>query len=133
MVSSQATYSASLGYPQPVVAALAVKHLGTRSVTWKVALFAGEYADAEGATEGEAEGAAEAGRAMRGFALRDVQRGGAGRKVRLARGDQPAGGGEPRAAMFGEMVHVFVDEGTRRPVEKLDEGMREALMRLVVE
>lgn len=143
-MSSSTTYAASVAYPQPVVAALAVSHLGTRSVTWRVALFAGEYVEparegdegAAGASarEGEDEGrAAEA--ALSGFTLADVQSphagGGAGRRVRLVR--PAAGDGEPRAAAYGEAVHVFVDEESRRPVTELEEGMRRALLRLVVE
>ncbi|KPV72589.1 uncharacterized protein RHOBADRAFT_39171 [Rhodotorula graminis WP1] len=86
IVNSATTYAASVAYPQPVVAALAVSHLGTRSVTWRVALFAAEYGD-----------------------------------------------DEPRAAAYGEMVHVFVDQDSRRPVKELDDGMRAALQKLVVQ
>ncbi|GAA5853455.1 hypothetical protein JCM9279_007243 [Rhodotorula babjevae] len=140
IVSSSTTYAASVAYPQPVVAALAVSHLGTRSVTWRVALFAGEYVEPwreEGAGVGAGEGRA-APAELSGFTLDDVESarggggGGAGRRVRLVR---PAQGDddEPRAAAYGDMVHVFVDDESRRPVKELEEGMRVALQRLVVE
>ncbi|GAA5921046.1 hypothetical protein JCM3775_004067 [Rhodotorula graminis] len=138
IVNSATTYAASVAYPQPVVAALAVSHLGTRSVTWRVALFAAEYVEpaqderASAASAGAGERTSAA--ALSGFTLGDVQstHAGAGRRVRLVR---PAGEGddEPRAAAYGEMVHVFVDQDSRRPVKELDDGMRAALQKLVVQ
>ncbi|GAA5902362.1 hypothetical protein JCM8208_007269 [Rhodotorula glutinis] len=139
IVNSATTYAASVAYPQPVVAALAVSQLGTRSVTWRVALFAGEYVDPaqeEGTAAGAGAGAGErlSAAALSGFTLDDVQstRVGAGRRVRLVRPAAGDGDDEPRAAAYGEMVHVFVDEESRRPVKELDDGMRAALQRLVV-
>ncbi|BGP42843.1 Thioesterase domain-containing protein [Rhodotorula kratochvilovae] len=122
IVSSNTTYASSLAYPQPVIAALAVSKLTARSVVWRVALFGGEYA---------APSSAGVGDALSGHTLADLSGGeGAGRKVRLARG---ADGQDARAAAWGEMVHVFVDPETRRPVKQLGERMRGALQRLVVE
>ncbi|GJN93077.1 hypothetical protein Rhopal_006122-T1 [Rhodotorula paludigena] len=143
IVSSNTTYAASLAYPQPVIAALAISRLSERSLTWRVALFAGEYAPAaESGDRGELSGfeledlcgGEQAGQeAAQGFeagANTGARGAGVGRRVRLARSG--SGKDEARAAAWGEMVHVFVDAETRRPVERLDEGVRRALERLVV-
>lgn len=69
---------------------------------------------------------------MEGFgleALRDRESG-VGRKVRVKRDEKT--GEEVRAAAWGDMVHVFVDEQSRRPLKELDEGLRRALERLLV-
>ncbi|GAA6057961.1 hypothetical protein JCM3770_000652 [Rhodotorula araucariae] len=120
IVNSSTTYASSLAYPQPVIAALAVSRLSARTVVWRVALFGGEYVAPPASDD-----------ALAGHTLDDLVGGaGAGRKVRLGRGSD---GAEPRAAAWGEMVHVFVDPESRRPVQELEEGMRSALQRLVVE
>ncbi|BGP19397.1 hypothetical protein JCM10213v2_007486 [Rhodosporidiobolus nylandii] len=118
VVASHTSYASSLAYPEPVLAGLAVARLGTSSVEWRVALFAAEYAPAvelgglEGWEAGDAAGAE-----------------GAGRRVRL----KLDGKGEARAAAWGGMTHVFVDERSRKPVKGLESGMRAALERLLVE
>jgi acyl-CoA thioester hydrolase len=126
IVSSSTSYASSLSYPSPVVAALAVSNLSARSVTWRIALFEGEYVPAlEGDKAGQDGG-------MEGFgleALRDRE-GGVGRKLRVKRDEKT--GEEVRAAAWGDMVHVFVDEQSRRPLKELDEGLRRALERLLV-
>lgn len=106
IVTSETTYSSSLSYPSPVLAALAVQSLSARSVVWRVALFEGEYVEG-------------------GSGLEDVA-GEGGKRIRLK--------GE-RAAAYGTMTHVFVREdaeGVRRVVEELPEGMRGALEGLLV-
>ncbi|GAA6036293.1 hypothetical protein JCM8097_001648 [Rhodosporidiobolus ruineniae] len=123
IVASHTFYAAPLSYPQPVVAALAVKKLGTRSVEWSVALFAGEYAEVEeGGRAGEGGKLGE-----EGFTLSSLSAGGVGRRVRLVGGDKAT------AAAWGGMTHVFVDEETRKAVGGLDEEMRKGLEKLVVE
>ncbi|BGP10776.1 hypothetical protein JCM10049v2_006668 [Rhodotorula toruloides] len=121
IVSSSTSYASSLSYPSPIVAALAVSNLSARSVTWRIALFEGEYVpplDAGG----------EVG--MDGFSLDSLREGAVGRKVRVKKDEKS--GEEVRAAAWGEMVHVFVEEESRRPLKEMGEGLRRALERLLV-
>ncbi|BGP27072.1 hypothetical protein JCM10295v2_006034 [Rhodotorula toruloides] len=119
IVSSITSYSSSLSYPSPLIAALAVSRLSARSVTWRVALFEGEYVPSE----------EEGGGGMEGFDLEALGKGELGRQVRVRRDGK---GEEVKAAAWGEMVHVFVDQESRRPVKEMDEGLRGALERLLV-
>ncbi|GAA5886448.1 hypothetical protein JCM6882_001642 [Rhodosporidiobolus microsporus] len=133
IASSSLLYASSLAYPHPVVAALAVGKLGRRSVEWSVGLFEGEYvpALAEGSGAGEGAGGVE------GFDLEAAVGAGEGEGA----GQAAAGAGRPvrikggkgaRAAAWGPMTHVFVDEQSRKAIEGFEEGMRGALERLVV-
>lgn len=121
-----------------MIAALGVSALGKSSVTWRVALFEGEYVEPQAASStagqpGDSGGAATAGEAnLAGWTLRDATgAAGAGRPVRLkvGRDGQPA-----RAAAYGDMVHVFVDPESRRPLPGgMDPSLRAALEKLRVE
>ncbi|KWU44516.1 hypothetical protein RHOSPDRAFT_33844 [Rhodotorula sp. JG-1b] len=127
IVSSSTAYASSVAYPSPVIAALGVSSLGKSSVTWRIALFEGEYvepASLSSATETSS---------LAGWTLQDVTsgNGGVGRQVRL----KSSSGGEPaRAAAYGDMVHVFVDPDSRRPLpDGMDPALRAALQKLQVE
>ncbi|GAA5992217.1 hypothetical protein JCM10908_001825 [Rhodotorula pacifica] len=127
IVSSSTAYASSVAYPSPVIAALGVSALGKSSVTWRVALFEGEYVDPLSSSV--------AGGSLAGWTLQDVlqSEGGAGRLVRLKKQSQKDGP-PPRAAAYGEMVHVFVDPETRRPLPGgMDGTLRAALEKLMVE
>lgn len=124
-----------MAYPSPVIAALAVSHLGKSSVTWRLALFEGEYVAPQCSAPGSESGGGAAhvpSAEFAGFSLQDLQNpagGGVGRTVRLK---APGGDGQPaRAAAYGEMVHVFVDPETRRPLpEGMGAELRAALEKL---
>lgn len=110
-----------------MIAALAVSSLGKSSVTWRVALFEGEYAEL--ATGGKDASAGE----LAGFGLESVLGGqGVGRPVRVKRDAKT--GEQARAAAYGEMVHVFVDPESRRPLpEGMGDDLRQALDKLRAE
>lgn len=130
IVSSSTAYASSVAYPSPVIAALGVSSLGKSSVTWRVALFEGEYVE-----PAPSSSAAEPS-SLAGWTLQDVTsgNGGVGRQVRL-KATSSSGDGEPaRAAAYGDMVHVFVDPETRRPLpDGMDPSLRAALQKLQVE
>ncbi|GAA5873847.1 hypothetical protein JCM3774_000700 [Rhodotorula dairenensis] len=129
IVSSSTAYASSVAYPSPVIAALGVSALGKSSVTWRVALFEGEYVEpASSTTTGHGHG----GPNLAGWTLQDATSGsGAGRPVRLKR----ASDGQPaRAAAYGDMVHVFVDPESRRPLPGgMDPSLRTALEKLQID
>ncbi|GAA5832077.1 hypothetical protein JCM11251_002809 [Rhodosporidiobolus azoricus] len=121
ITSSTLSYASSLSYPFPVVAALAISTLGRRSVQWSIALFAGEYIPA--LKPGE----------VGGFEMDHVVgKGGEGAEAGAGRRIKIKGGKEAKAAAWGKMVHVFVNQDDRKVIEGFDDGMREALERLVV-
>jgi acyl-CoA thioester hydrolase len=129
IVSSSTAYASSVAYPSPVIAALGVSSLGKSSVTWRVALFEGEYVDP--ASSSSSSSSSEETSSLAGWTLQDVMsgNGGVGRQVRLkSRGGEP-----PRAAAYGDMVHVFVDPESRRPLpDGMDPALRAALQKLQV-
>ncbi|KAG0657831.1 hypothetical protein C6P46_006193 [Rhodotorula mucilaginosa] len=129
IVSSSTAYASSVAYPSPVIAALGVSSLGKSSVTWRVALFEGEYVDP--ASSSSSSAASEETSSLAGWTLQDVMsgNGGVGRQVRL----KSSGGEPPRAAAYGDMVHVFVDPESRRPLpDGMDPALRAALQKLQV-
>lgn len=67
---------------------------------------------------------------MDGFSLDSLREGAVGRKVRVKKDEKS--GEEVRAAAWGDMVHVFVEEESRRPLKEMGEGLRRALERLLV-
>lgn len=120
-VHSVTTFSASLEYPQPVIAAIAVREIGRSSVTWEAALFAGEYVSTSSNPDGGCwlheggEGVTREGAAELSF----------GKQVRLV------GGLEAKAAAHGTFKHVFVGRESRRSVE-LPQEMRKVVEKLLV-
>jgi len=112
IVHSETSYNSQLSYPDPVIAALAIKELSPRKIVWNIALFSAEQLPRSQKEEEEEEGEV------------------VGMRLRISRdGD----GKEMRAAAWGTMTHVFVErEGRRKVIDKMPEGWEGKLRRLIV-
>lgn len=112
IVHSETSYNSQLSYPDPVIAALAIKELSPRKIVWNIALFSAEQLPEDSPSSSTKEGEV-------------------GLKLRISRDGN--GEEEVRAAAWGTMTHVFVErEGRRKVVEKMPEGWEGKLRRLIV-
>lgn len=127
VVETSCRYFAPIAFPDLVVAAVRVDHLGNSSVRYAIGLFrAAERSTGAGAAERSTEGAAER-----------STKGGAAAKSAPAlelQAMQPTQSLDPatEAVAEGHFVHVYVDRHTRRPTP-LPGALRKALLELRVQ
>lgn len=112
VVSSSFAYAASLSYPSPILAGIAITKLGKSSVTWSVGLFdaeevSGVMGRGKFRTELQAEGGEEWSSSLR------VKEG-------------------AKAAAYGEFVHVFCTPDGSQKSTPIPAQTREALEKLLV-
>ena len=127
VVETSCRYFAPIAFPDLVVAAVRVDHLGNSSVRYAIGLFrAAERSTGAGAAELSTEGAAE----------RSTDGGAAAKSAPALelQAMQPTQPLDPatEAVAEGHFVHVYVDRHTRRPTP-LPGALRKALLELRVQ
>jgi len=136
VVETSCRYFAPIAFPDLVVAAVRVDHLGNSSVRYAIGLFrAAERSTGAGAAE-RSTGAGAAELSTEGAAERSTDGGAAAKSAPALelQAMQPTQPLDPatEAVAEGHFVHVYVDRHTRRPTP-LPGALRKALLELRVQ